>query len=106
MKTYTRTDSHLMCGHWNGSPIEIGLTELLLQVPETERLHYHDYHEYYVVLEGGGDLEVEGDVVRLTAGSTTMVEPGEKHRIVSVGPNGIRWVIIKEGSLPDSKHLA
>jgi hypothetical protein len=34
-----------------------------------------------------------------------MVEPGEKHQVVSVGSNGIRWVIIKEHSLPDSKHL-
>ncbi len=95
-----------MCGHWNGSPVEIGLTELLLQVPQTETLHYHDYHEYYVVLEGDGQLEVEGALTPLQAGSTVMVQPGEKHRVVEVGPNGIRWVIIKERSIPDSKHLA
>jgi len=105
MKTYTRTGSHLMCGHWNGSPVEIGLTELLTRVPETECLHYHDYHEYYVVLEGEGELEVDGSVIALKAGATTMVAPGEKHQVVGVGPHGIRWVIIKERSVPHSKHL-
>lgn len=104
MKTYTKSGTHLFCGHWNGSPVEIGLTELLLEVPPTECLHCHDYHEYYVILEGDGDLEVEGSIIALVAGSTVMVEPGEKHRVVAVGPAGIRWVIIKERSEPNSKH--
>ena len=105
MKSYRRTDSHLFCGHWNGSPVEIGLTETLTGVPATECLHYHDYHEYYVVLEGSGMLEVEGREVPLTAGETLMVEPGERHQVIAVGPEGIRWVIIKERSEPDSKHV-
>jgi hypothetical protein len=41
----------------------------------------------------------------LQAGATVMVEPGERHRVVSVGPMGIRWVIIKERLEPDSKHI-
>lgn len=106
MKTYKKAGTHLYCGHWNGSPVEIGVTELLTDVPGTECMHYHDYHEYYVVLEGEGCLEVDGSLVSLSAGSTVMVEPGEKHRVVSVGPMGIRWVIIKERSEPDSKHPA
>ena len=85
--------------------MEIGLTELLLEVPGTECLHYHNYHEYYVVLEGDGSLEIEGSIVPLRADSTVMVEPGEKHQVVAVGPAGIRWVIIKERSEPDSKHV-
>ena len=105
MKTYIKSGTHLVCGHWNSSPIEIGLTDLLLEVPATERLHYHEYHEYYIVLEGDGSLEVEGVNVALQAGSTIMVEPGEKHRVVAVGSSGIRWVIIKERSEPNSKHV-
>ncbi|MFT5692662.1 MAG: mannose-6-phosphate isomerase-like protein (cupin superfamily) [Oceanicoccus sp.] len=104
MKTYPKSGSHLFCGHLNGSPVEIGLTELLLEVPLTESLHYHDYHEYCVILEGSGDLEVEGSVIPLFAGPTIMVQPGERHRVVAVGPSGIGWVIIKERSEPNSKH--
>ena len=105
MRTYNKSGTHLFCGHWNGSPVEIGLTELLLDVPETEQLHYHNYHEYYVILEGSGHLEVDGSVVPLEAGATVMVEPGERHQVVDVGPDGIRWVIIKERSEPDSTHV-
>jgi len=105
LKTFSISGTHLFCGHWNGSPVEIGLTGLLLEVPLTERLHYHEYHEYYVILEGGGSLEVEGSVVALKAGTTVMVEPGERHQVVAIAPTGIRWVIIKERSEPDSKHV-
>ena len=105
MRTFEKSGTHLFCGHWNGSPVEIGLTELLLEVPRTESLHYHDYHEYYVILEGSGSLEIEGSLVPLNAGSTVMVEPGEKHQVVAVAPTGIRWVIIKERSEPDSKRV-
>jgi mannose-6-phosphate isomerase-like protein (cupin superfamily) len=106
MKTFAKSDSHLLCGHWNGSPVEIGVTGVLTEVPLSECLHYHDYHEYYVVLEGDGTLEVEGSIVPLSAGSAVMVEPGERHQVVSIGVNGIRWVIIKERSQPESKHVA
>ena len=81
MKTYRRANSHLLCGHWNGSPIEIGLTGLMKAVPRGEVSHYHDYHEYYVVLRGRGTLVVEGRDVPLEAGSVVMMQPGERHRV-------------------------
>lgn len=107
MKTYLRSNSHLFCGHWNGSPVEIGfLPDPLKQVPASEALHYHNYHEYYVVLEGKAELEVEGQCVPLMGGTVVMVEPGERHRLVMVDPQvGARWVIIKERSTPNSKYV-
>ena len=105
MQVYKKESSHLFCGHWNGSPVEIGVTETLLNVPSTEQLHYHNYHEYYVILEGSGTLEVDDRPVPLKEGTTIMVQPGERHRVISVGERGIRWVIIKERSEPDSKYV-
>ena len=105
MQIYQKSGTHLFCGHWNGSPIEIGVTETLLDVPSTEQLHYHNYHEYYVILEGSGILEVDNNPVVLEEGTTVMVQPGEQHRVIEVGENGIRWVIIKERSEPNSKHV-
>lgn len=107
MRTYQRGNSHLFCGHWNGSPMEIGfLLDPLMRVPESEALHYHDYHEYYVVLEGSAELEVEGELVPLRAGTVVMVEPDERHCVRFVDPHvGARWVIIKERSEPNSKHI-
>lgn len=107
MRIYVSSDSHLFCGHWNGSPVEIGfLPKPLKKVPDSEVMHYHDYREYYVVLEGRAELEVEGERVTLRGGSVIMVEPGERHRVVFVDPEvGARWVIIKERSEPNSKHV-
>lgn len=98
MRVYDKEGSHLFCGHWNGSPVEIG-EGFLRAVPESEVRHKHLYHEYYVV------LEVEGQQVPLRAGSVVMVGPGEWHEVVSVSEQGARWVIIKERSEPGSKIL-
>lgn len=104
MRIYRRQDSHVLCGHW-GSPLEIGVTSLLKEVPKAERYHDHDYHEYYLVLEGSAELGVEGETVPMTAGAVIMVQPGERHRVLSVDPEtNVRWVIIKQRSEPDSKH--
>ena len=104
MRTYERGESHLFCGHWNGSPVEIGVTAVLSSVPASEVLHAHDYHEYYVVLEGRAELVVEGKATPLAAGTVVMVEPGEKHRVSWVDPDaGVRWVLVKQRSEPNSK---
>ena len=97
----------MFCGHWNGSPLEIGLqTELLMEIPEAEIDHYHDYHEYYVVLEGEAELDVEGAKVKFEPGKVVMVEPGEVHSITWINPDkGCRWVIVKEKSEPNSKKV-
>ena len=107
MRTYRPNDRFYFCGHWNGSPVEIGLMpEPLKNVPPSEDMHYHDYYEYYVVLEGKAELVVEGETVPLTGGTVVMVEPGERHRVVFVDPDiGARWVIVKQQSAPDSKHV-
>ena len=106
MKRYAKGASHLLCGHWNGSPVEIGLGNLIRHVPHGEVRHYHAYDEYYLVLEGRGALEVEGDTVPLDANTVVMVEPGERHRVASVDPElGLRWVAVKRVSAPDSKTV-
>ena len=107
MRTYTAADGerHWICGHWNGSPLEIGVGGHLFAVPEDEVTHHHPYSEYYVVLEGSGVVEVEGKQVPLEAGSVVMVEAGERHSVVEVSPEGVKWIVIKERSEPGGKLL-
>lgn len=93
-----------ICGHWNGSPLAIG-TGFRSEVGSGEVRHYHPYREYYVVLEGAAELEVEGVVVDMRAGMIIMVEPGERHRVMSVGETGSRWVVIQERSEPGTKYI-
>ena len=94
-----------ICGHWNGSPLEIGMG-LRSDVGANEIRHYHPFREYFIVLEGSAELEVEGTIVPLRAGMIVMIEPSERHQVTSVSPPGARWVVIKERSEPDTKYLA
>ena len=104
MKIYRKTNSHLLCGHWNGSPIEIGFTEVIRTTPDSETYHYHNYHEYYIIIRGKGTMNVEGCDAPLEANTVLMIQPGERHRIVWIDPDeGIQWIIIKERSVPNSK---
>lgn len=104
MQIYEKNNSHLFCGYWNGSPVEIG-EGYLTAVPESEAWHKHPYHEYYVVLEGEAQLEVREQIIPIRAGMVIMIEPNEWHQIVSVSDTGVRWVIIKERSEPNSKIM-
>ena len=104
MRVFRRTDSHLLCGHWNGSPVEIGSTDIMKAVPQGEEYHLHDYHEYHVMLRGQGALFVAGKEVPLEPHTVVMLQPGERHRVTRVDPEaGIQWIVIKERSVPNSK---
>ena len=106
MRIYEKSEGRAYyCGHWNGSPLEIG-DALLSAVPHGEVSHHHPYHEYYILLEGAAMLEVEGQTFEIKAGQVVMVEPGEKHRVVSISEQGVRWLIVKERSEPNSKVVS
>jgi mannose-6-phosphate isomerase-like protein (cupin superfamily) len=93
-----------VCGHWNGSPIEIGRGRRT-EVGSNEALHHHPYREYYVVIDGEAELVVDGKSVALRAGMVVMIEPGERHMVTAVSEHGAEWIVIKERSEPDSKFV-
>jgi mannose-6-phosphate isomerase-like protein (cupin superfamily) len=58
--------------------LEIGV--YVLVAPEPDRQQPHEDDEVYVVLEGNGVLEVEGQSVELREGHATFVPAGAEHR--------------------------
>ena len=60
--------------------LEIGV--YVLVAPEPDRQQPHSDDEVYVVLEGNGALEVEGERVELREGHATFVPAGAEHRFV------------------------
>jgi len=58
--------------------IELGV--YVLVAPEPDRQQPHEDDEVYVVLEGSGVLEVEGESVPVEEGSAVFVEAGADHR--------------------------
>ncbi len=58
--------------------LELGV--YVLVAPEPDRQQPHEDDEVYVVLEGTGILEVEGESVPVREGSAVFVEAGADHR--------------------------
>jgi mannose-6-phosphate isomerase-like protein (cupin superfamily) len=58
--------------------LELGV--YVLVAPEPDRQQPHEDDEVYVVLEGTGVLEVEGEQVSVREGSAVFVEAGADHR--------------------------
>jgi mannose-6-phosphate isomerase-like protein (cupin superfamily) len=60
--------------------LELGV--YVLVAPEPDRQQPHADDEVYVVLEGAGTLEVEGQSVELREGHAVFVPAGAEHRFV------------------------
>ena len=60
--------------------LELGV--YVLVAPEPDRQQPHENDEVYVVLEGNGTLEVEGERVDLREGQAVFVPAGADHRFV------------------------
>ena len=58
--------------------LEIGVYVLL--APEPDRQTPHAFDEVYVVVEGEGDLEVEGESRRVVKGEAVFVAAHDDHR--------------------------
>ena len=58
--------------------LELGV--YVLVAPEPDRQQPHAEDEVYVVLEGSGTLEVEGESVPVAEGTAVFVEAGAEHR--------------------------
>jgi mannose-6-phosphate isomerase-like protein (cupin superfamily) len=60
--------------------LEIGVYTLV--APEPDRQQPHDDDEVYIVLEGRGTLDVEGELVDLGEGQAAFVPAGAEHRFI------------------------
>jgi mannose-6-phosphate isomerase-like protein (cupin superfamily) len=58
--------------------VEVGV--YVLVAPEPDRQQPHEWDEIYVVLEGSGVLDVEGESIQLSEGGAAFVRAGADHR--------------------------
>jgi mannose-6-phosphate isomerase-like protein (cupin superfamily) len=61
--------------------LELGV--YVLVAPEPDRQQPHEHDEVYVVLEGSGILQVEGESVPVSEGSAVFVGAGAEHRFTA-----------------------
>ena len=70
--------------------LEVGVYVLVAPEPDHQNAHTDD--ELYVVLEGRGELTIEGDTVALHEGQATFVPAGSNHRFT--GYEGLSVLVI------------
>ncbi len=70
--------------------LEIGV--YVLVAPEPDKQEPHDDDEVYVVLEGRGVLNIEGEEIELTEGQAAFVPAGADHRFT--GYEGLSVLVI------------
>ena len=70
--------------------LEIGV--YVLVAPEPDRQQPHADDEVYMVLEGRGVLEVEGDAVEVSQGQAAFVPAGADHRFT--GYEGLSVLVV------------
>ena len=58
----------------------------------TERHLHRTSEELYVVLEGGGAMEIEGDRRLVSVGDVVLIPPGARHRITAAGDGPLRFL--------------
>ena len=75
--------------------LEIGV--YVLVAPEPDRQQPHDDDEVYVVLEGSGTLEIEGERVDLGVGQAAFVPAGADHRFVGYEQLSVLVIFDKRG---------
>lgn len=79
--------------------LEVGV--YVLVAPEPDRQQPHDVDEVYVVLEGRGRLEVEGESVDLTEGQAVFVPAHTQHRFTGYENLSVLVIFAGSPSSPD-----
>ena len=72
------------------SALQVGV--YVLVAPEPDRQQPHEHDELYVVLDGTGELEVEGERVPVERGKAVFVEAGADHRFT--GYEGLALLVL------------
>jgi mannose-6-phosphate isomerase-like protein (cupin superfamily) len=66
------------------------LAEASLEPGRATRRHYHaQSEEIYLIVEGGGELEVDGDRRDVSSGDAILIPPGAWHELTA-GDDGVR----------------
>ena len=66
------------------------LAEASLGPARSTQRHYHALsEEIYLIVEGGGELEIDGDVRAVRAGDAILIAPGSWHRLTA-GAHGVQ----------------
>jgi mannose-6-phosphate isomerase-like protein (cupin superfamily) len=82
-----------LCGIPTGGTSLQSLAEAMLAPGQATQRHYHAVaEEVYFVLEGEGEMEIDGDRARVRAGDAVPIAPGTRHQITNAGAGPLRFL--------------
>jgi mannose-6-phosphate isomerase-like protein (cupin superfamily) len=80
-----------LCGVPTGGTVKQSLAEASLEPGQSTQRHYHaETEEIYFVVEGEGDMEVDGERARVRPGDAIPIAPGAWHELRNVGEGTLR----------------
>ena len=69
------------------------LAEAVLAPGQATERHYHARtEEIYFLLEGAGEMEVDGDTRTVGPGDAVLIPPGTRHQITAAGDGPLRFL--------------
>ena len=84
-----------------GHPFEV----MLLRIPPGKcpwPYHFHaSQWEFYYVIEGAGEMRLEGETVEIRAGDAMMCPPGEAHQLHTTGESDLLVQIVASNQVAD-----
>lgn len=83
--------------------LELGV--YVLVAPEPDRQQPHEHDEVYVVLEGRGTLELEGEKFELHVGGSVFVPAGAEHRFVGYEQLCVLVIFEKPQPAPPKRNV-
>jgi mannose-6-phosphate isomerase-like protein (cupin superfamily) len=75
-----------------GGAFKQSLAEATLATGTETRPHFHARSEIYVLLEGSGEMEVDGQAQTVGPGDAILIPPGAWHRIRAGEEGGLRFL--------------
>jgi len=73
------------------TPVQ-SLAEATLEPGQSTERHYHRLaEEIYLIIEGAGSLEVDGDTAQVAAGEAILIPPGAWHELTA-GTDGVKLI--------------
>lgn len=76
-----------------GGALKQSLAEATLEPGQATQRHYHARaEEIYVILEGGGEMEVDGERGPVRRGDAVLIPPGARHEIRADGEGELRFL--------------
>jgi mannose-6-phosphate isomerase-like protein (cupin superfamily) len=80
-----------LCGIPTGGTVRHSVAEATLEPGQATQRHYHaESEEVYVIVEGEGDMELDGDSARVAAGDAIPIPAGTWHTLRNTGNGSLR----------------